>query len=117
MSSYAADFIKQKYEELDQSSDENYTTITIRLAPKDVLMLKVIAKGLSFPVSTAFTKILSMHAYDMVMGLHDDDFRDFLKKHYRYDELDSYWLKEMVSNEMLDRPKFPGFDLPGMDKP
>lgn len=112
MSNHAEEFIKQKYEDLDQQSDENYASITIRLPPKDALMLKAIAKGLNFPVSTAFTKILSMDLYDMVMSLNDEDFSAFLKKHYRYYEgRQPYWLKQMIEEGLIEEPELPSFEF------
>lgn len=104
MKYYVEEFIKEKIEELNQKSDEDYTNVTIRLAPKDAIMLKAIAKGLNFSVSTAFTKILSMHAYDMIMGLDDKDFKDFLDKHYNYFYLGEYWLDHMIEKGILEEP-------------
>lgn len=106
MNKHIKKFIDKQYEALNQKSDENYTTITVRLAPKDAFMLKAIASGLNFPISTSFTKIISKNLYDMVVSLNDKDFEEFLERFYSSDYEDTYWLKEMIDNNLFEKPKF-----------
>ena len=104
MNKHIKKFIDKKYEELNQKSDENYTTITVRLAPKDALMLKAIATGLNFPISTSFTKIISKNLYDMVVSLDDKNFEEFLDRFHSSEYEGTYWLKEMIENGLLKSP-------------
>ena len=109
MSKHIKKFIDKKYEELNQKSDDEYTTITVRLAPKDALMLKAIATGLNFPISTSFSKIISKNIYDMAISLNDKDFEEFLDRFYSYDYVDTYWIKEMVNNGLFKGPSFDSY--------
>lgn len=102
MNSIIEDFIKTKYEELNQRSDDEYTTLTIRLSPKDALMLKVIASGLNFPISTTFTKIIPEHLYNMILSLNDKDFEEFTKRFYSGGYRDTVWMKKLIDNEVLE---------------
>ena len=115
MNKHIKKFIEKKYEELYQKSDDEYATITVRLSPKDALMLKAIAAGLNFPISTSFTKIISKNVYDMAISLNDKDFEEFLNRFYSYEYKDTYWIKEMVNKGLFERPSF-DFYFKGVDE-
>ena len=102
MSNDAELFINKKYEELRVKSDENYTSLTIRLPPSDALMVKAISERLNFTVSTVFTKFISKHIYDLALRLNDKDFDKFLDKLCEYG-CEAYWYKKMLEDKMLDK--------------
>ena len=76
MSGYARKLIDDIYHNAAMDSDEQYSTITVRLDPEHAVMLKSMAKGFGFSVSTVFTDILSRHLFDLAVSLTDDDFND-----------------------------------------
>ncbi|MGL4937572.1 hypothetical protein [Shewanella sp.] len=80
MSGYANKFIEDIYHKAEVESGDKYSTITVRLEPEHATMLKAMAKGLGFSVSTAFTDILSKHLFDLVVSLNEEDFNDVTKE-------------------------------------
>ena len=75
----ATTFINQVIDEHKSNSEEYSTVISLRLKPKQGLMIKEMAKGLNFSASTAFTDMISKHLFDIMVSLEPEDFEAISK--------------------------------------
>lgn len=76
MNQPAKDFIRKKVNQHDIENSKDFETITARISPKHAVMLKLLSKHFSFPISTSFTEIMSKNIYDMVLCLSDEDLKE-----------------------------------------
>lgn len=75
----ATTFINQVIDEHKNNSEEHSTVISLRLKPKQGLMIKEMAKGLNFSASTPFTDMISKHLFDMMVSFDPEDFEAIIK--------------------------------------
>lgn len=108
MSGYAGNVIKEIYYNAQIESDEKYSTITVRLAPEEAIMLKAMAKGLDFSVSTVFTDILNHHLFDFAVSLTDEDFDEVTKSFLGKNQ--GEFTKESALTHLLEEGLIPEFD-------
>lgn len=114
MSEYAGKVIKEIYYNAQIESGEQYSTVTVRLAPEEAIMLKAMAKGLDFSVSTVFTDILNHHLFDFAVSLTDEDF-DEVTKSFR-DKKQRYFTKKSALTHLIEKGLIPKFDWDGYNK-
>jgi hypothetical protein len=104
MTSPAAQLIKEKLDEIEQQSSNNYSSVTVRLSPKYGLMIKALSKALGFPISTTLTEITSKNIFNYLSSLDDESFEEF--KSILYKNENTLSTKEFIKSKRLEEPSF-----------
>lgn len=102
MISPAAQLIKEKLDEIEQRSNDKYSSVTVRLSPKHGFMIKALSKALGFPISTTLTEITSKNILNYLKSLDDESFEEF--KSVLYKNENTLSTKELFNSGRLEEP-------------
>jgi hypothetical protein len=104
MTTPAANLIKEKLKEIEQKSNENHSTVTVRLSPKYGIMIKALSKALNFPISSSLTDITSKNIFNYLNDLDNDSLKEF--EGLLQCNPDTYSANKLIETGRIEKPEY-----------